>query len=63
MRLSFYRFASHVTQTLLTQATQMVNDEVDIDQIDFDGITDNPKTLKELIVNVHSFLIVNIAGK
>ena len=41
----------------------MVNDEVDIDQIDFDGITDNPKTLKELIVNVHSFLIVNIAGK
>ena len=41
----------------------MINDEVNLDVIDFEGITESPKSLKELIVSIHGCLHNNIAGK
>ena len=40
----------------------MISQEVDLDDIDFEGITESPKSLKELIINIHGYLHNNVAG-
>ncbi len=57
------RFASHVTQMLLVRAAPILTKDAELDCVEWAGITSNPRTIPELVTDLHCFLSVNTAGE
>ncbi len=52
-----------MTQTLLSRTAHALCEEVNLEELDFEKVTENPKSLAELITDLHSFLMDNTVGK